>query len=113
MATAGPAGAAIDDYDDGREGRHGRILREMLVVDGDSKNKRIIFRHLARSCAANLLHGFDARCLANLSYAHAVVGCDPKLDDDDGGILRKLDECRIKMDDKSRQVMGGGPQGTL
>lgn len=51
-----------------------------LLVGGDKGNKQFIFRHIA--CASMpVLHNFDARCLSNFVYAHAVANYVPTFED--------------------------------
>jgi hypothetical protein len=51
-----------------------------LLLDDKSTPRDIIFDRFCKAADETLRH-FDARCLANLAYAYALLGYDPKFDD--------------------------------
>ena len=85
------------DDEEIHQGRTNQILRDILIGDDDddSKNKRIIFRHLARSSMA-VLEDFDARCVANICYGYALADHIPKFKDG-STLLDHLGERSIEM----------------
>jgi hypothetical protein len=51
-----------------------------VFLDDNSNVQTSIFQPLAKR-ANDILVDYDARCLANLAYAHALLGFDPKFED--------------------------------
>ena len=66
-----------------------------VLLDDNSSPKESIFQLLAEA-ANDKLHRFDAQCLANLAYAHALLGYDPEFLDEETTLFANVADRSIE-----------------